>query len=299
MIAPIFVLVGLGYCVQKRVGLDLQTLTRLNFWMFVPAFLWVHIFESKLDWTQLRAILLHFAIFFPLLGIVAWFSSLLIRPGDRLRRAMTASALFYNSGNYGIPVAQLAFPGQVLPLQIQAAIVMLQNICNFSLGLMLIAGGRGGRRRDTIKQMFKLPMIYVLILAWTMRTLHLAPPQPIQTALHWLEAGLVPIAVTTLGAQMAGLKVPRLNAPLLLAMGLRLVVGPILGFAVVRALGLHGTLAQALVLSTAFPTAVNSALLALEFNNEPEFAAAAVFYSTLFSVFSVSFVIYLTRVAGI
>lgn len=299
VIAPIFALIGLGYIVQKKVGLDLKTLTRLNFWVFVPAFLWVHIFESQLDWGQLRAILLHFAVFFPVMGVIAWFSSALIRPGDRLRRAMTASVLFYNSGNYGIPVAQLAFPGQALPLQIQAAIVMLQNTSNFSLGLLLIAGGRGGRRRDTLKSMFKLPMIYVLTLAWIMRSLHLAPPAPLNTALHWLNDGLVPIAVTTLGAQMAGLKVPRFNKPLLMALGLRLVVAPLFGFAVVVGLGLHGTLAQSLTLSTAFPTAVNSALLALEFDNEPEFAAAAVFYSTLVSSVTVSLVIYAMRVVGI
>ncbi|BCM89543.1 hypothetical protein IAD21_01390 [Abditibacteriota bacterium] len=297
VIAPIFALIALGYVVQKRVGLDLKTLTRLNFWMFVPAFLWVHIFESKLNWIELRSIFLHFAIFFPLLGALTWFSARLIHPPDRLRRAITASVLFYNSGNYGIPVAQLAFPGQALPLQIQAAIVMLQNISNFSLGLLLITGGRGGRRRDTLKAMFKLPMIYVLIVAWLMRSFHLAPPQPINTAVHWLNEGLVPIAVTTLGAQMAGLKVPRFNRALALSLSLRLIGAPILGFAVVWGLGLHGTLAQSLTLSTAFPTAVNSALLALEFDNEPEFAAAAVFYSTLFSVVSVSFVIWATRVA--
>ncbi|RYX83269.1 AEC family transporter [bacterium] len=296
VIAPIFGLIALGYVVQKRVGLDLKTLTRLNFWMFVPAFLWVHIFESTLKWAELSAIFLHFLIFFPLLGVITWFSARLIHPPDRLRRAITASVLFYNSGNYGIPVAQLAFPGQTLPLQIQAAMVMLQNMSNFSLGVWIIAGGRGGRRRDTLKTMFKLPMIYVLVIAWTMRALHLTPPAPLNTSLHWLSEGLVPIAVTTLGAQMAGLKVPRFNAALVLALSLRLFVAPILGFAVVWGLGLHGTVAESLTLSTAFPTAVNSALLAHEFDNEPEFAAAAVFYSTLFSVFSVSLVIWATRV---
>ena len=176
---------------------------------------------------------------------------------------------------------------------------MLQNITNFSLGLLLISGGRGASRRDTLKAMFKLPMIYVLIAAWTMRALHLFPPQPLTTAVHWLSDALVPVAVTTLGAQMAGLQVPRLNAALLLSLGLRLIVAPILGFAVVQLMGLHGTLAQSLTLSTAFPTAVNSALLALEFDNEPEFAAAAVFYSTLFSVVTVWFVIWVTRGASI
>ena len=243
VIAPIFALVALGFGVQKRIGLDLPTLTRLNFWMFVPAFLWVHIFESTLDWSELRAIFLHFAIFFPLLGVLAWFAALLVKPSDRLRRATTASVLFYNSGNYGVPVAQLAFPGQALPLQIQAAIVMLQNVCNFSLGVFLIAGGRGERGSDTLKAVFKLPMIYVLIAAALMRHFALTPPLPLQTAVHWLSDALVPVAVTTLGAQMAGLKVPRPNPALALSLGLRLIVAPVLGFAVMKLLGLHGLLA--------------------------------------------------------
>ena len=200
--------------------------------------------------------------------------------------------MFYNSGNYGIPVAQLAFPGMALPLQVQAAIVMMQNIANFTIGLALVAGGRGGRKRDTLLEVFKLPMIYVLVAAWGMRALQIAPPAPINTALHWLERGLVPIAVVTLGAQMAALKAPRISFALGFSLGMRLVFAPILGFATVYLLGIRGDLAQALVISTSFPTAVNSALLALEYDNEPEFAAAAVFYSTLLSSATVSGVIY-------
>ncbi len=292
VIAPIFVLIAIGYIVQKRVGFDLKTLTRLNFWIFVPAFLFVRIYGSELSGAQLGKIFLHFCVFFPLLGILTWIFVGFFGFGDRLRRALTASVMFYNSGNYGIPVAQLAFPGAALPLQVQAAIVMMQNISNFTLGLALIAGGRGKKGSETLLEIFKLPMIYVLVAAWTMRYLKLAPPEPINVALHWLEQGLVPIAVVTLGAQMASLKVPRLSLALVVSLGLRLVFAPILGFATVYLLGIKGDLAQALVISTSFPTAVNSALLALEYDNEPQFAAAAVFYSTLISSVTVSGVIY-------
>jgi hypothetical protein len=138
-------------------------------------------------------------------------------------------------------------------------------------------------------------MIYVLAVAWSMRGLHLAPPAPIYQALHWLDKGLVPVAVVTLGAQMAGLKVPPLTAPLLVSLGLRLLFAPILGFAVILLLGIKGELAEAILISTSFPTAVNAALLAYEYDNEPQYAAAAVFYSTLISSATVSAVIYLAK----
>ncbi len=295
VITPIFLLIGLGYIVQKKVGLDLKTLTRLNFWVFVPAFLFVRIFESKLTGADLGKIFLHFAIFFPLLGFSVWILAGWMGFHDRLRRALTSSVMFYNSGNYGIPVAELAFPNAVLPLQVQATMVMLQNITNFTLGVFIIAGGKGRRRRDTLKDILRLPMIYVLIVAWGMRFLGIAPPQPVNSALHYISNGLVPVAVVTLGAQMAGLKVPRFNLSLLTSLTLRLAFAPVLGYGVIRLIGIEGQLAEALLISTSFPTAVNAALLALEFDNEPEFAAAAVFYSTLISSVTVSIVIFLAH----
>lgn len=289
-------MVGLGYLVQKRVGLDLQTLARLNFYVFVPAFLFVKIYESTLSPADLGRIGLHFALFFCIMGALAWSLASAFGLGARMKRALTASVIFYNSGNYGIPVAQLAFGGAALPLQVQAAMVMLQNIATFTVGVFIMAGGRGERKRDTLREVFKLPMIYVLVLAGVMRHFGLTPPPPLNTALHFLSNALVPVAVVTLGAQMAGLPVPKFGRALFLSLGLRLVAAPIIGFGLVWALGIKGLLGEALMVSTCFPTAVNSALLALQFENEPEFAAAAVFYSTVVSIFTVSATIYAARV---
>lgn len=295
VIAPLFVLIGLGFLVERKLGLDLKTLSRLNFWVFVPAFLFVNIYESKLSGAQLGQIFIHFGIFFPLLGALTWGIASLFGYQDRMRRALTSTVLFYNSGNYGLPVAQLAFPHSLLPIQVQSAMVMIQNIANFTLGLALVAGGRGQRKRETLFALLKFPMLYVLVVAWFMRWTGLAPPEPVNVALHWLKEGLVPVAVVTLGAQMAGLKVPPINGSLALSLSLRLLLGPVLGFGVVWFLGIQGPLAQALAISTSFPTAVNAALLAYEYDNEPQFAAAAVFYSTLLSAVTVSLVIFLAQ----
>ena len=46
-----------------------------------------------------------------------------------------------------------------------------------------------------------------------------------------------------------------------------------------------------MIVSASFPTAVNTALLAHEFNADSQFAAAAVFYSTLVSMLTVTLLI--------
>ena len=294
VILPIFLLIGLGYILQKRIGFDGRTLTRLNFWVFVPAFLFRGILKSQLSGDQLARIVAHFALLFASQFALTWFLAPLFGAGDRLRRAMTASVLFYNSGNYGVPAARLAFGG--LGESVQAFIIMMQNISNFTIGLALHAGGREGSNwKKTLKAIFHLPMIYTLILAWIFRITQWPLPQPVEESVKWLAQGLVPIALITLGAQMATLKSHRLGVPLFATLFLRLCVGPLLGLAFVLLLGFKGDLAQALVVSTSFPTAVNSALLAMEYDNEPDFAASVVFYSTLVSAVTVSVVIYLVK----
>ncbi len=307
VIAPIFLMMGSGWLLQKRLGLDVGSLTRLNFWIFVPALLWVKIVDSPLAAPDLWRIAAHFCLLFATMGALSWFAARWVEAENgngRLKRALTASVLFYNSGNYGIPVAQLAFGPSAVALQfavaVQAIVMMLQNITNFTIGLALHAGGRpDSTARQTLSAVFKLPMIYTLVAAWTWRwmaarwSLHL--PIPVDVALHFGADALVPIALITLGAQMALLKSARLTPAIGLACFGRLIIGPALSWAFVSVLQIHGALAQSLIVSASFPTAVNSALLALEFDNEADFAAATVFYSTLFSAVTVSLVIFLAK----
>lgn len=295
VIAPIFLMMGAGFAVQKTLGIDLRTMTRLNFWIFVPAFLFTKIVTSELPTAALFETALHFMSLLGIMFALAWFGAHLIGAGDALRRSMTACVLFYNSGNYGVPVAHLAFPGSGVAESVQAIVMTLQNLTNFTIGISLLAGGKGKRKRETLGAIFKLPMIYTFAAACLFRGLHWLPPIPIWQALQYLSQAMAPVALVTLGAQMATLQSYRFRREMALTLFLRLIVAPLLGFALVKMMGLSGVLAQALIVSTCFPIAVNTALLALEFDNEPEFAAASVFYSTLFSSVTVSLVIYAVR----
>jgi predicted permease len=52
---------------------------------------------------------------------------------------------------------------------------------------------------------------------------------------------------------------------ILIAVGfIRLLLSPLLGYLIVVALGVKGTLAQSMVIGVATPTAVNTAILALQ-----------------------------------
>jgi predicted permease len=57
---------------------------------------------------------------------------------------------------------------------------------------------------------------------------------------------------------------------------------------------LTGIMAQILLIGSAFPTAVNSVILAVEFDGDHHFASQTVFTSTVMSAVTVSVIIALT-----
>lgn len=48
-IAPIFALVAVGYYVGKKFNLDIYTLSKVNFYVFIPAMIFVKIYEADID----------------------------------------------------------------------------------------------------------------------------------------------------------------------------------------------------------------------------------------------------------
>jgi predicted permease len=104
------------------------------------------------------------------------------------------------------------------------------------------------------------------------------------------------MALITLGVQLsktaARATLPRLGW----ALALRLLVGPIVGWGVALLFGFHGEMLRTMILSTSFPTAVNTALIAHEFNADSEYATGAVFWSTMFSMVTVTALIVVLKV---
>jgi predicted permease len=81
---------------------------------------------------------------------------------------------------------------------------------------------------------------------------------------------------------------------------LRLIAGPLLAWLIASSLANFMTLDKltiaALIVSSAVPTSLSSVLLAVEFDNEAEFASQSVFVSTLLSILTVTAVIFFLNI---
>lgn len=288
-------MIGLGFGMYRRFKLDIKTFSKLIFYLFTPVMIFKMLYESELTGSIMLQIL-GFLVFFLLVlyGIAEGIVRLRkLEPG--MRSAMRNSVLFYNSANYAIPLNQLVFAGNTFTMSVQLIVMAVQSVLPHTYGVYAVNAHKSSLR-DTMRTILGMPVIYAIPLAIILKEFRVPIPQPVYEPITYISNGYVALALLTLGVQLGQMKwqIDRLWDVALSSM-LRLVAAPFIGLGVVWAMGIHGIMAQALVLSCAVPTSLASVLLSVEFDNEPEFAGQAVFVSTLLSIFTVTIVIYLLQ----
>lgn len=296
-VIPLIAVISIGIFLYRAFHLDIKTLSKLNFYLFAPVIIFKMIYESDITGSVFLQVLLFFVLFFLALIAVVELFIRLKRYSPEMRTAMRNSVIFYNSANYGIPINQLVFLGNPFAMSIQVIILMMMDLIPNTFGVYSVSTHKGSLR-NTVKIIFSLPGIYAIPLAFFLRWAQIPIPEPLYIPLNYVANGFIGMALITLGVQLGSMKWVIRFSDVLISNAFRLLIGPVFGYLIVLLLGIEGLMAQALVLSCAVPTSLVSVLLAVEFDNEPEFASQAVFSSTLLSVFTVTLVIYMLRFIG-
>ncbi|WP_246939000.1 AEC family transporter [Bacillus pinisoli] len=292
---PIFFTVAIGVFLQRKFSFDLQTLSKINTYFLLPAVCFTNIYEGDITFTLFSKIILFLLINTSLLIVVSQLLARMQRLQGGLSASFKNSMVLSNAGNFGLPVSELVFYQHPIGLSIAVIVSAYQNIVTFTYGLFNSVG-KSQKRQGTMKEILKQPIIYALLFAMVLKGVQMEIPAFIWQPVKNISDAFLAIALITLGAQIAYLKIKRIFKALLFAVVGRLIIGPVLAFLLLQLLGWEGVTAQALFIASAFPTSRNSSLLALEFNNEPEFAAQAVLISTLLSSVTVTIVVSLATI---
>jgi malate permease and related proteins len=295
IIFPIFVLVGAGALLQRFIRLDLSTLSTLTVYFLLPAVCFVNIYESNMS-KQLISRTLLFLMLFNILLIL---TSMLIAKVNRFDRKLSAtfknSMVLSNSGNYGLPVSELVFAANPAGMSIQIIVSIFQNLLTFTYGFFNSVSAESSGR-DILRNIMRLPVIYALLLAILLKWFHIEIPEFLWKPIENSSNAFLAVALVTLGAQVAFLKITRISSPIVWIVIGRLIISPLIGLLVIYILGLTDITAQALFIASSFPSSRNSALLALEYDNYPEYASQAVLLTTILSGITVTIVVYLSKI---
>ena len=111
--------------------------------------------------------------------------------------------------------------------------------------------------------------------------------------LKGLSATLIPLVIFSVGAQLK-FRQPLSNiTPILITMGLKMIVSPIIAFGILVALGISGPVLQVAVFEAAMPSMVMAGILAAAGNLRADVANAAIGYGILFSFVTLPLIYFL------
>lgn len=294
IILPIFVIMGLGFLIQKKFDLDIQTLAKLNIYFLVPGFIFVKLYSTQFSVSLFTKVLGFFIIYVLILYLISNLVAKMTGADKAKRIVFSNSIMFFNSGNYGVPVNDLVFKSDPFAMSIQVIILTLQNIFLFSYGIFSLKSIKTGKLQAALGY-FKMPVLYALIAGITLNIFSVPLPTFIWVPANYIADAMISLALLTLGAQVAQIQFKSGLSSVYFSLLIRLVVGPIIALAMIFIFNIDGIAAQALLIASAMPTSVNSAVIAQEYNNHPSFAAQVVLFSTLASTITVTMVIYLAR----
>ncbi|KMM39074.1 AEC family transporter [Guptibacillus hwajinpoensis] len=294
IIVPVFILIGIGVVLHRIFHFDLYTLAKVNIYFVVPGFIFLKLYETAFSLSLFLSVLWFFLILIIVLYFISAGISRLFRYSKSVRATFTNSILFYNSGNYGVPVNDLVFKHDPFAMSIQVIILTFQNILTFSWGIFALKTVEGNKLSAVVGY-FKMPVLYAMILGIGFNLLNVDVPEFVLIPANYIADAMVALALVTLGAQVAQLRFAKNLSVVYVSLILRLIMGPAIALAIIYLLSLDGVIAKALLISSAMPTAVNSAIIAQEYENEPELAAQIVLASTVFSMVTVTVVISVSR----
>ncbi|QNO13989.1 AEC family transporter [Alkalicella caledoniensis] len=298
-IVPIFALIILGFALSKKFDLDIMTLTKLNFYVFVPAFTFVNLYTAQIPMEMIKVLIAACLILITnmvLVGIMAKFRGY----DEGLKNAFTNSVIFYNAGNIGIPLITLAFTGTPyleIALTAQIMVMLVQTLTTSTLGFINAGRGANTHWKESVVKVLKMPTIYMIPLAFILKSFSYDFTQfALWPALEYARAAVIPLSLITLGVQLSKTQFEFKNKEVYISVLMRLVGGPIIALLFIYVLRIEGVIAQVVLISTAVPTAVNAALIAVECNNYPDFSSQTVMISTLLGSVSLVFVIYMAEI---
>lgn len=292
VVLPVALVAAIGGVVGRWKQLPVGPASTLVFYLFSPALVFHSLSESELSAdVSFRIVGVMLATFVAMYLVSTLWSSV-ARHDPSWRAAFALAATTPNTGNMGLPVAQLAFgaPGLEVAVMNFVAGATMAN----SLGVA-VASTAGGSRLRAFQAPFRYPALYAALAGIAVNALALEVPVTLDAPIASLADAAVPTMLVVLGLQLqqAGGRDHLLDTGLVNAA--RLLVAPLVAWFAATALGLEGVTRATLTVLAAMPTAVIATILATEFAAQPAFVTKVVVTSTVASMLTLTILISLVR----
>ena len=281
---PVFFVVGIGYYLgKKNPKIDTTFITTFAANIGSPAmiiyslnaeFISFEVFKSYF-WYYLIAIFCFFVVGVSLLYF--------LRVKDIIREL--PPLLMPNTGNLGLPLSLFAY-GQS-GLGVAGAISALIILFHFTVGVFL------ADRKFNFDVVIKSPPFYAIIISVILLYYNIKLPTFVENTSSLLTYATIFLILMSLGIALTRLKVFSFNKALVCSVG-RVILGPIIGFGVIKIFNLNGFAAGVLLIQCSMPSAVLNYLIATMYSSKKivDSVASTIVVSTFMSFITIPIVIF-------
>jgi predicted permease len=292
-ILPIVLIAGVGVVLGRVKDVEPGPLNTATVYVLAPALVLHSLMATGLSGGTLVRLGAAVAAFTLGMAAIVEVSGRLLGVDEATLSALVLVSTFPNAGNYGIPVSDFAF-GSV-GRGVAVLYVAAQSVLMYTVGVYVASRGGGSAGIGAVKRVFRIPLIYAVVLGLLARALDVVPPTG-STAMETLQLvgdASIPVMLLILGIQLANTDFGAAPFQIGVATLGKMVVAPAVALGVALLLGFdEPTVARTFVLESAMPAAVTPLVLLIEFADDvqvggvsaPEFVSTVVAVTTLLSV---------------
>jgi predicted permease len=292
VILPVFLIFALGYVGQKRLRLDVRSLSTASMYLMSPLLVFRTLYAADIDRQYIYVTVYSLALC--LILIVCVKITARIRGYTKSEESgLILATAFMNSGNLGVPVILFAF-GQA-GLHYAIVIMVVQTILMSTLGIYYAAKGSaaGGQ---AIASVVKMPIIHAAVLGLLWNAWGWEVPRSLLQVIDFVADAAIPTIMLALGMQLAEIPLNRLDCEKVgFSLLSRLILSPVIAWCIAIWLPVDPLLKQVMVVAAAMPSAANTTMYSLQFGSEPKLVSGITLLSTVISAVSLTVVLAMLR----
>ncbi len=285
VILPVFFVIGIGYYLGKKdPNFNTDFITTLAGNVGTPAMIFYTITSTG---VTLETFIEYFTYALIIIGGFAVVGLIVLALMKKDFVSELPPLILPNTGNMGIPICLFAYGTE--GLGIASAIASVIIFLHFTLGVLL------AKKSFSLKILITNMPIYGIIAAVIVLYFNWEVPGFVVNTTFLLTYATIFLVLMSLGIALTKLKVVSwLNASVL--SGIRIIIGPIIGFGLIKYLNLTGLAAGVLLIQCAMPSAILTYLVGSMYSEKRvvDSIASVIVNATLMSFITIPIVVYLS-----
>lgn len=217
---------------------------------------------------------------------LAWLLGEALRLAPTTRTLLMVQGSISNTGFLGTPLIAALFPNE--PNLLAAAVTYDMGVTSLMIhlvGARLLArhcdGDSFGNGTRGLKRLAQLPVLWAALAGYALMLSGLRLPEPLLFTLERLGQTTTPLVLLTIGGLLHWRTLGARWKAVALIVGFKTLLMPLLMLGILRVVGMPDFVTRALLLQSAMPTVMASAVYAAAFRVEPELASSVVAASTI------------------